>query len=122
MEERVAELEEAHLAALNAAVRSVAADKDRERDIALASRAQEHARLVKDCEAELRERHEASLVMAQEKHAVAVKALVDQQQHDLEAREEAHAAALAQVVGQREATTASVAFAASPVSAMHCET
>ena len=75
MEERVAELEEAHLAALNAAVRSVAADKDRERDIALASRAQEHARLVKDCEAELRERHEASLVMAQEKHAVAVKGL-----------------------------------------------
>lgn len=57
MEERMAELEESHFEAMNEAVRSVAADKDRERDISLSSRTQQ-----------LTERHREELELAAERH------------------------------------------------------
>ncbi|KAH8056170.1 hypothetical protein JL720_14237 [Aureococcus anophagefferens] len=57
MEERMAELEESHFEAMNEAVCSVAADKDRERDISLSSRTQT-----------LTERHREELELAAERH------------------------------------------------------
>ncbi|KAH8045408.1 hypothetical protein JL721_12619 [Aureococcus anophagefferens] len=101
MEERMAELEESHFEAMNEAVRSVAADKDRERDISLSSRTQQHSKSLEDCEAALLERHETAVATAHAEHETAVATLTERHREELELAAERH-----------DATMASVAFAA----------